>query len=229
MSAMRRPRPQLRAALVTAAVVLATAPSASAYQTAPDSSGNASYNSVIRGIEPRTPGLSARVLGHDNLVALRNRSGRAVVVYGYSGDPYARLLPDGTVQLNQRSPAFYLNEYRFGDQRVPSFADARAPPRWRTMDHSGELVWHDHRIHVAKGGEPASDTPRDTLLSAYRIPLRIGSRSGAIAGDLYWVGARGGPSWQLFVLPPVLLVLLLVALDSLRRAGRARAATPITR
>jgi hypothetical protein len=214
-----------RTIVVLAALLALGAVPASAYQTAPNSSGDPSYRSVIRAIEPPTPGLSARVLGHDNLVRLDNRSGHTVIVYGYSGDQYARLLADSTVQLNLRSPAFYLNEYRFGDQKVPSYADAQAPPQWRTMDHSGELLWHDHRIHAAKSGAPRG-TRRNSLLRAYRIPMEVGSRRGAIAGDLYWVGPTGsGASWQLFALPPATLLLLLLFYDTVRR-GRRRQRQP---
>ncbi len=209
-------------ALAILLVAAAAAAPAGAYQTAPNSSGNPSYNSVIRAITPATPGLSARVLGHDNLLKLDNHSRQTVVVYGYNGDQYARLLGDGTVQLNLRSPAFYLNEYRFGDQRVPAYADAHGPPQWRTMDHSGELVWHDHRIHVAKSGGPPQGTARNTLLHSYRIPLRVGSQPGAVSGDLYWVGSHGQTSWALFALPPITLLLVLLVLDTRRRARASR-------
>lgn len=211
--------------LVALVAVLVLAAPAAAYQTAPNGSGNPSYRSVIREVQPSTPGLSARVLGHDNLVKLDNHSRRTVVVYGYDGDQYARLLADGSVQLNLRSPAFYLNEFRFGDQRVPAYADAQAPPQWRTMDRSGELVWHDHRIHVGRGGGPPSGTARGSLLRSYRIPLSVDSRPGAIKGDLYWLGGHATTSWQLFLLPPITLLLLLLAADSARR-GRRRQRQP---
>lgn len=213
----------MRRAGAIAAIVLpllvAISP-ALAYQTAPNSAGDASYRSVVAGISPAEAGLTAQILGHDNLVRLDNRTHLTVIAYGYSRDQYARLLPDGTVQLNLRSPAFYLNEYRFGDQRVPSYADARAAPQWRTVDHSGELVWHDHRIHVAKGAGAPAGTKRNTLLSHWRIPLRIGSRPGAVAGELYWAGKHSQASWELFALPPVVLLFGLLALDSLRRSRR---------
>lgn len=88
-----------------------TAGPAHGYQTAPASGGDARYRSVVIAIDPPAPGVSASIVGDDNLVRLDNRSPSTVVVLGYSGDQYARLLPDGTVQLNLRSPAFYLNEY----------------------------------------------------------------------------------------------------------------------
>ncbi len=208
------------------AVVVVGSP-ACAYQTAPDAAGDANYSSVIRAIAPSTPGVSARVLGHDNLVRLENRSHLNVVVYGYSGDAYARLLTDGTVQLNIRSPSFYLNEYRFGDQRVPSYADARARPQWRTMDRSFQLAWHDHRIHAGKGDRPSAGARRHTLLYTYRIPLRIGSHPGAISGALYWVGGQDPPSWELFALPALLPFLVLLGVHAARRTRRSDAAPRI--
>jgi hypothetical protein len=213
-----------RLALLAAVLAVTGGTPASAYQTAPNGGGNADYHSLVRAVTPPTPGLSARVLGHDNLVQLENHSGRTIVVYGYTGDQYARLLADGTVQLNLRSPAFYLNEYRFGDQTVPAYADARAAPEWRTMDRSATLVWHDHRIHAAKAGGPPAGTQPGALLRAYRIPLRIGSAPGAVAGDLYWVGGHSHTSWMLFALPLLVLVVALMIVDSARRARRSRAA-----
>lgn len=211
----------LCAAVLAAAAI---ASPASAYQTAPNSGGDPNYSSVIRAVEPRTAGVTARILGHDNLVRLVNRSDSTVVVYGYNGDQYARLLPDGSVQLNLRSPAFYLNEYRFGDQTVPRYADAHAPPEWRTMDHSAEIAWHDHRIHTAKAGAQPAGTRPHTLLFSYRIPLRIDGRSGAITGRLYWIGGHSQSSgWELYAAPAAVMLLLLLVYDLARRPRRRRA------
>jgi hypothetical protein len=215
-----------RAAACAATIGILAAPAAVlAYDTAPRSAGNPNFRSVIIAITPRTAGLRARILGHDNLLELVDRDPRPVVVQGYDGEPYARLLGDGAVQLNLRSPAFYLNEYRFGDQTVPAYADARATPEWRTMDHSGRLTWHDHRVHWKTGGRPSRvrDIHARTLLRTYRIPIEVGRRRGVLLGQLWWVGGHGQGAGVLFALPLAGLVVVVLAgrlVGRLRRGPR---------
>lgn len=208
---------------VVALAVLAAPGLARGYQTAPPSGGNPDFRSLITRISPPTAGLRAKILGHDNLVDLVNRSRRDVVVKGYGGEPYARLRADGTVQLNLRSPAFYLNEYRFGDQAVPAYADPRAPAEWRSMDHSGRLTWHDHRAHWARPGRPpeAHDAHERRLLFAYRIPIEVGNRAGALRGELWWVGGAAGPgAGMMFALPLAGLLSTVLLARSLGRWRR---------
>ena len=38
---------------------------------------------------------------------------------GYDDKPYARVLADRTVQVNTNSPAYYLNDDRFGNATAP--------------------------------------------------------------------------------------------------------------
>jgi hypothetical protein len=72
--------------------------------------GNPNYRSVLRAVTPAVPGLQVQVLGSDNQMQLVNRSGRPVTIFGYQDEPYARVLGDGTVQVNLRSPAYYLDQ-----------------------------------------------------------------------------------------------------------------------
>src|SRR5207245_1732593 len=95
-------------ALALAAVVLAAlAPAALAH------GGNPDYRSVIDRVTPKVPDVSFRVLSYDSYFELLDQHGHEVVIYGYENEPYARILRDGTVQVNQRSPATYLNDSRF--------------------------------------------------------------------------------------------------------------------
>ncbi|HEX5712473.1 MAG TPA: hypothetical protein VFX85_04080 [Solirubrobacterales bacterium] len=163
--------------------------------------GNANFRSEIDSVRPDVPGVSFEVIGYDADMEMVVREGHEVTVYGYEGEPYARVLRDGTVQKNQRSPATYLNTDRYGETTVPKSADAEAPPLWRTVDDSGTLRWHDHRMHyMAKGTPPqVEDESKRTKVFDYEIPLRIDGRQGALNGTLWWVGPTDTSKTPFFV------------------------------
>lgn len=177
------------AALALAAVTLAVAPAAA-------HEGEPQYRSVVTAITPATAGLRVEVLDHDDALQLVNRSGATVVVYGYDREPYARVLADGTVQVNERSPAVTLNEDQHEADDPPATAP-EGPPRWRTLDRTGRFEWHDHRIHWRKDGLPpqVTDRAKETKVFDWRVPLRVGGRPGAIVGTLTWVGEPSSSSF----------------------------------
>jgi hypothetical protein len=156
--------------------------------------GNPNFRSNLRSVTPRVPGLDVEVLNLDDRLQLINRSGKTVEIDGYNGDVYARIEADGTVQLNRRSPAYYLNQERFATVDVPASADPKAAPQWQTVDKTARFEWHDHRIHwMGKGLPPAvTDKSTRTKIFDWRVPVRVGGRPGAIAGTLTWVGEPGG-------------------------------------
>lgn len=209
-----------RAALLAAVSVLLAAVAAS---PAGAHQGNPNFRSEIRAVSPSVPGLEVRVLGFDQDFELENRTGRTVVVYGYRGEPYLRLLPDGTVQTNRRSPAVYLNEDRFGTTTVPASADPKAPPQWRTVDRTGRYVWHDHRMHWMSRSLPPQvhDRARRTKIFDYSVPLTVGDERGKIAGTLVWVGEGSGGFPIAAVVSLVLVSLAAVGLVVLVRRRRA--------
>lgn len=189
--------------------------------------GNPQYRSVVRSIAPATPGLQARVLDHDDALQLVNRSGKAVVILGYAGDPYARVLADGTVQVNERSPDVALDEDAHQHDAVDTTAPAGAP-RWHTLDRTGRFEWHDHRIHYRDAGlpRPVTDRTKETKVFDWQVPLRVGARRGAIAGTLAWVGEPGSSSFPTAAVVSLAVLALLaigaVALVRRRRAEQAR-------
>ncbi|HXE45843.1 MAG TPA: hypothetical protein VN635_11675 [Conexibacter sp.] len=205
-----------RAAGLATVLLAAAAMPAGAHQ------GNPNFRSVVQHVTPALPGLRVQVLGFDNEMQLTNRSGRTVVVYGYNGEPYARLLADGTVQVNRRSPALYLNEDRYGTTPVPPSANAQFAPQWVTQDRVGTFVWHDHRMHWMAQTIPPKvrDKAKRTTIFAYAIPLQAGGARGAIAGTLYWIGSPSG-----FPVAAVvsLVVLLLLAVGAVVLVRRRRA------
>jgi hypothetical protein len=171
---------------VAAALLLAQA--AAAHQ------GNPNYRSVLDSVTPQVKGLTLHVLNYDDRFELTKHSGRTVTVQGYNGEPYARVLADGTVELNRRSPAYYLNDDRYADVKVPAGADPKAPPQWSVVDKTASVQWHDHRMHwMSKSMAPqVKDKSERTKVFDYAIPLTIGSQAGRIRGTLFWQPTSGG-------------------------------------
>lgn len=157
--------------------------------------GNSKFDSELDGLSRSIEGLSVQVVGSDDALRLVNRSGEVAIVYGYEGEPYARILPDGRVQTNARSPATYMNEDRFAEAPVPSRADPKARPVWEDVSNTGTFTWHDHRIHwMARTTPPQVDDESErTKVFDYRVPIDVGGEPATLTGTLYWVGSTGNP------------------------------------
>jgi LPXTG-motif cell wall-anchored protein len=190
-------------ALVALFALLAPASAAFAH------GGNPNYRSVIDEVTPTMSNVKFQVLNYDSYMQLLDQQGHEVVIYGYEGEPYARILKNGTVQVNERSPALYLNENRFAEVTVPPIANAKAPPKWKTFDHSGTFVWHDHRMHYMSPSLPSkvTDESKKTKIFDYAIPIRVDGKKGAVNGTLFWVGPET-TSKTPFIVAGILIVLI---------------------
>ncbi len=184
------------AAAIAAALLASATSSASAHE------GNPDFRSVVDQVDPAIEGLSVEVVNFDDSLRLVNHSDQDVVIEGYEGEPFARVLADGSVELNRNSPAFYLNDDRFAESEVPGDVDAKDPPDWELVDRSSMLEWHDHRMHWMSTALPpqVKDESKETKIFDYEIPIDVGGEQGAIEGTLTWVG-RGESSFP--VLPVV--------------------------
>jgi hypothetical protein len=188
--------------------------------------GNPNFRSEITSIQPPLPsGVKVEVLDYDSYFQLLDQHGHEVVIDGYDEEPYARIEKDGTVQVNERSPATYLNDSRFEtDVKVPASADPKAAPEWKTVDHGGTFIWHDHRMHwmiVGKLPTQVKDKGKKTKIFDYEVPLKIDGKPTTIHGTLWWVGSTG-TSKVPFVIAAVVIVLgggLLVLWLRRRRGG----------
>jgi hypothetical protein len=184
--------------------------------------GNPDFRSEIERIEPSVDGVAVEVLNYDDSLRLTNKSGETVVVLGYDGEPYVRILGDGTVEVNTASPAYYLNRDRFADVDVPDDLDERTPPSWVVIDKTSQYSWHDHRAHYMATGTPpqVKDEGQRTKVFDYEIPIRVADDPGAIRGTLFWVGHDDGfPIAPFLALAAALAVLIGVALLRRRRRG----------
>jgi hypothetical protein len=186
------------------APLLLVAPASAAVSQAPDVT-DTRYTSVLEHVVPVVAGVTWRVIDRNDEIELVNHSGRTVTVYGYAqspanvaydGGPYARILGDGAVEVNENSPAYYLNGSFFADYaHVPASASASARPRWVTLARNGTYYWHDHRIHYTSPVTPQSVTTRGVgirqLVFAWYVPIQVGTARGALYGKLFWNGQSG--------------------------------------
>jgi hypothetical protein len=186
--------------------------------------GSLNYRSTVRAVEPPVSGLDVQVLNYDDRLQLINRTGRDVEVRGYGREPYVLLRSDGTVEVNKRSPSYYLNEDRYGNAVVPPRAKNDAPPQWAVVDKTGRYEWHDHRIHYMAKSLPkqVTDKSKRTKVFDWRVPIEVGGKPARIRGDLYWVPKAGGlPRGALLALAAIVFAGIFLAEFSRRRRRRA--------
>ena len=172
-----------------------------------DQGSSYDYRSYITSVTPDTSGLSLEVLEFADRLVLSNHTGMTVTVYGYENEPYARVLANSTVEVNTSSPAYYLNQNFYGQVTVPASASAHAPPHWSVVDRTGQLEWHDHRIHWMSPVPPAQvkDKSKRTKIFDWQVPIQVGTRMGAVDGQLFWVPEEGTKT-------PIAAILVLVAI-----------------
>jgi hypothetical protein len=194
-----------------------------------DQGSSYDYRSNITAISPAVPGLSVEVLEFADRLLLRNHTGKTVTIYGYEGEPYARVLANGTAEQNVLAPATYLNTNFYADVSVPSFASSKASPKWEVIDRTGQLEWHDHRIHWMSPVPPASVKNKNTraLIFDWRVPIAVGSAKGAIDGQLFWTPENSKAPLAVIILGVVIVLagILFVVLVRRRRARAGPGAT----
>jgi len=208
-------------AATAAVLLLAGAPLAAAHQ------GNPNMRSAVTAITPETDGLTVTVLNNDDRLELHNTSGKDVVIEGYSGEPYARVLGDGTVAVNTNSEAYYLNDDRYGDVKVPKGLGAE--PKWKKLSGTGRFEWHDHRMHWMSRSKPpqVSDEDAKAHIFDWKVPLTVGGAQGRIDGTLDWVPLPGGglPAGLIWG-TAIVLILLCIGVFAIRRRRNAGPGEP---
>jgi hypothetical protein len=197
-----------------------------------DQGSSYNYRSYVTGVFPRVPGLSLEVLEFADRLVLTNHTGKTITVYGYEGEPYARVLADGTVEVNTTSPAYYLNQNFYAQVTVPPSATAHATPHWTVLDRTGQFEWHDHRIHWMSPIPPAkvTDKGRRTFIFDWQVPIRVGTEPGVVHGELFWVPEEGTKTPVAAIVALVAIVLAGLALVFFvrrrRRLGSGQPADP---
>jgi hypothetical protein len=139
-------------------------------------------------------GVKVTVINRSDQLLLQNKSGKDVLVKGYDEEPYAQVLADGTVEVNTNSPAYYLNEDRFGNTKPPAGVTSKSSPKWKTIDKTGRFQWHDHRMHWMGTGRPpqVKDPSVKTKIYDWSVPVEVDGTPAAVKGSLYWTPSPGG-------------------------------------
>ena len=190
-----------------------------------DQGSNYQYRSNITSITPSVSGLSLQVLEFADRLLLTNHTGKTVTIYGYQGEPYARVLANGTAEQNVRSPATYLNTSFYGNVKVPSSASPDASPQWVVVDRTGQFEWHDHRIHWMSPLLPpeVKNKSKLTLIFDWQVPIEVGTQKGMIDGQLYWTPENSKAPVAVIVLGVLIAVAgALFVLFVRRRRAQAR-------
>ena len=110
---------------------------------------------------------------------------------GYTGEPYLRFQPDGTVERNRLSTATYLNDDRQGKVDPPADVTAAGPdaePEWEVVADGGTYAWHDHRVHWMDDSSPSVDRgePVPGAYDPWRVPIVVDGASAEIQGILVY-------------------------------------------
>ena len=88
--------------------------------------------------------------------------------------------PDGTVEVNTDSKAYYINEERDGQVEVPDGVDGKGEPRWEEVARTGRFEWHDHRMHWMSESDPEAVSDKDVRTKIYdwKVPIAVDGRAG---------------------------------------------------
>ena len=182
-----------RRALLRTTAVLAGAVAGLVVLAAPASADPAeptNYRSEVTYLEPATDAVRVDVVGGDSFLRITVESGHEVVILGYSGEPYVRIHPDGTVEQNERSPAVQLNTDRYartGSQDDLTADEIRAmEPDWRRVGSDGTFVWHDHNSHWMSTTLPPQLQGRQSgvVFDDWIVPIEVDGVSTEVHGRL---------------------------------------------
>lgn len=208
----------------TAAILLLALPG-----TAVAHGGNPNYRSVINELLPPNPGVEFEVIDYDADIRITAQPGTTVDLAGYDGEPYARILDDGRVEVNRRSRALYLNSDRYGTAEIPDDVDPEAEPEWEEIRSDGVFQYHDHRSHWMSPEDPEDvrDKTERTKVFDYEIPIVVDGTESTLLGTLWWVGPSQGSKLP-FILAGLAVLLAAGAATLVVRRRRAGDQEPRT-
>jgi hypothetical protein len=95
------------------------------------------------------------------------------------------------------------------------------------VDRTGELEWHDHRIHWMSPVKPpeVTDVGKRTKIFNWSVPIKVGTQTGTIHGELFWVPQNSKTPLGAIIALVVIVLLGAVLVVAVRRR-RARSSPP---
>ncbi len=176
------PRRSATVLAVAAILLVAGAPPALADPAEPTN-----YRSQVIDVNPSTPFVEIQVTGGDAFLGVAVAPGHTAEVPGYFHEPYLRFDSDGSVWANVNSPAFYINESRYGTGGTPANATADATPEWRQIASGGRWAWHDHRTHwMSPDLPPSVSGTRAEIVFPWDLPIVVDGVATTVSGQLLW-------------------------------------------
>ena len=169
------------------------------------------------------PGVRIEVIGGDDRLRLRWSGDGELIVRGYAGEPYLRLVPDGAFE-NAASPSVVANRERFGGV-VDAASTSGTPPQWRRISDEPVAVWHDHRAHWMSEAAPppgvARDPGREQIVQRWEIPMTVSGAPAAVSGRLVYLPPPSPWPWVALAVVIGVAGGVLAALGSTRTASRS--------
>jgi hypothetical protein len=153
------------------------------------------HGHFITSIEtPDIEGLDLRLTqGAIPAMFVRNDTGETLEVNGDAGEPFLQVRSDG-VRANLRSPTYYTSGST-AILKVPTTADAAAPPKWSEVSNVPVWAWLERKAAVPTElyQRAALGDERRTILE-WTNEYVLGGEPLSIAGNVEWIPPGGGVS-----------------------------------
>jgi hypothetical protein len=188
--------------LVPVAVVVATLvlPDAALAHVGKDAPVATNFVAHIRGLEPASGAVEAKVVDGDRQLWLRVNATTTVLIPGAENEPLLRFDRAG-VFVNRRSLTAQSDRIDRFDLRPDP--NPKAPPLWHRLSSGHSYRWHEHRLHAL---EPLAQGHHATaIVGRWTVPLLIDGQPHTLSGTLVY--HPPGSAW-----PWILLACALAAI-----------------
>ncbi|MDT7712852.1 MAG: hypothetical protein QOG46_1541 [Pseudonocardiales bacterium] len=168
------------------------------------------YRTTVTAIRPALPTVVATVGLGGQFVRITNQGAATIVILGYRGEPFLRLVPH-LVEVNQLSDT----AAQTGLIPVAPAPGSPAPePRWVRSSDGDSVAWTDARIAPPpRQSQPASES--------WTLPLLVDGQQVSVVGTRDWIPSPSPWPWVMVL---VLLTAAVATIGWMRNWHRPMAA-----